>query len=187
MKWRKTGSLRNLVFDIENRPLSYQGEGYTNAEVTAIAASFTDEAHVHVWMLGEVDQETMLSGFKGLYDEAGIVTGHYMRMHDLPMINGSLIEVGLPILSPKLTCDTYLDLVKRKELPSGQGELAEMFGLPEEKVIMSQTKWRRGNRLRHMGVQQVRERVVGDVVQCKALRAELISRGLLKAPRVWSP
>src|SRR5690242_14257247 len=95
--------LRVLDFDIENRPLAYLGMDFTSAEITAIAAGWTDEKAVHVWALGDVDLADILLGFKAMYDEADIVTGHYIRNHDLPIINGALMELGLPGLGPKLT------------------------------------------------------------------------------------
>ena len=34
-------------------------------------------------VLGQVDTEEMLAGFRELYDQADVVTGHYIRKHDL--------------------------------------------------------------------------------------------------------
>src|SRR5690606_40829515 len=65
-------------------------------------ASWVGEDKVHCWALGEVDGPTMLREFKRLYDEADGVTGHYIRKHDLPIINGALLEHGLPLLGPKM-------------------------------------------------------------------------------------
>lgn len=181
-RWTEVRKLRILDFDIENRPLSYRGQ-FPTADITAIAASFEGAQTVHCWLLGDDEPETMLRGFVELYDQADIVTGHYIRKHDLPIINGALMEFGLPTLRPKMTSDTWLDLAKRKDLPTSQEDLSEMFGLAAPKVHMSQTKWRRANRLDQIELTGVR--VVGDVKQHKQLRAALIERGLLGPPKLW--
>lgn len=180
-------ALQVLDFDIENRPLSYLGQDFTTADITAIAASWVGEKKVHVWLLGEVTTEEMLAGFVDLFDKASLVTGHYIRKHDLPIINGALIEHGLPSLGPKLSSDTKLDLVKRSGVSASQESLADMLGVAAPKVQMNQKKWRSANRLTAAGIAETRKRVVGDIRQHKELRSELLERGLLGAPRMWRP
>lgn len=179
---------RVLDFDIENRPLSYWRPDRPTAEITAIAACFTDSPlPPMVWVLGEDDPRHILEDFVELYEMADVVTGHYIRRHDLPIINGALVEAGLPTLSPKLTEDTKLDLVGFADIPKTQEHLAEMMGCAAPKVHMTQSKWREANRLTPAGLELTKERVVGDVLQHMEMRVKLRERGLLKAPRVWSP
>ena len=185
--WTKGHPLRWLDFDIENRPLSYLGSDFTTAEVTAIAASWADEKKVHCWALGEVTAEEMLLGFTALYSRADGVTGHYIRKHDLPIVNGALLELGLPLLTAKLTCDTKMDLVRRKDLSASQESLGEMYGLTHPKEHMSQPKWRKANRLTPEGIKETRRRVIGDVRQHKSLRVALLNAGALKSPSTWRP
>jgi hypothetical protein len=198
-------SARTLDFDIECRPLSYLGD-FTTAEVTAIAARFVDEpiGSTHVWVLGTQcyhptkggDDECgqwhygdapheMLEGFHALYDEADMVTGHFIRAFDLPVLNGAMLDFGLPPLADKLAHDTKLDLRKRKYMSASQENLAGTLGLAEPKVKMDTPKWRRANRLTPEGIELTRARVVGDVKQHVALRRELMARGWLDAPQVW--
>jgi hypothetical protein len=185
---RKTKrKLRTLDFDIENRPLSYLGMDFTTADVTAIAWSWVGEKKVECWALGEVTTEIMLEQFMDVYNEADMVTGHYIRKHDLPHINGSLMEHGMKPLTNKLSSDTKLDLLKRKGISASQENLAGMLGLPEPKRHMSQTEWREANRLTPGGIKLAKERCCGDIVQHKALRKLLIDRGMLGPPKVWSP
>lgn len=181
------GQQRILDFDIENRPLSYLGMDFTTSDVTAIAASFLDEKKVHVWLLGEDSTEEMLMGFKELYDQADVVTGHYIRMHDLPIINGALMEFKLPLLDPIYASDTKIDLIRKKGISSSQESLAGMYDLPESKYHMSQTAWRLANRLAPEGIALTKKRVVDDVVQHKALRASLIEANALGEPTLWEP
>lgn len=187
MRLLRTGALRILDFDIENRPLSYLGADFTTADITAIAASWVGEKKVHVWLLGEVTGEEMLTGFRALYDQAAIVTGHYIRRHDLPIINGAMIEHGLPTLAAKLVCDTKQDLVKRSGVSASQESLADMLGVKSPKEHMTQSDWRKANRLIPAGLAETKRRVVGDVRQHKELRAAMITRGLLSPPKVWFP
>jgi hypothetical protein len=181
----KQASLRVLDCDIENRPLSYLGSDFTTAEITAIAAGFCGERKVECWLLGRDDPRDMLGAFCELYDWADCITGHYIRRHDLPIINGALLEYDLPPLKSKLTSDTKLDLRKRAGISASQESLAAMLGVRAPKVQMNQHKWRTANRLTEDGLELTRERVVGDVRQHQELRKVLLERGMLGPPRVW--
>lgn len=174
-----------LDFDIENRPLTYAGRDFTFSEVTAIAASFHQHGTMYCWLLGACDPVDMLEGFRGLYDQADVVTGHYIRNHDLPIIQGAMLEYGLAPLGPKLTSCTKNDLLNLSGVSKSQESLADMLGVPAPKIGMSQASWREANRLTPAGLDLTERRVTGDVRQHQQLRAELVRRGLLKPPRVW--
>lgn len=179
--------LRILGWDLENRPLSYLGQDFTTSEITAIGASWFGETKVHVWLLGPCTQREMIDGFMELWDASDMVTGHFIRNHDLPILQGARMELGLPPLSSKLTSDTKNDLRKRKGISAAQENLAEMLGLVEEKHHMNQVRWREANRLTARGLRQTERRVRSDVVQQKQLRMKLIEHGWLGAPRTWYP
>jgi hypothetical protein len=189
MRLRTAKRLRVLDFDIENRPLSYMGSDFTSAEITAIAAGWADEDEVGCAVLTKRAGSgvAMLRWFLDLWHEADIVTGHYIRKHDLPIINGALMEHRLPLLTQKLTSDTKLDLVKRKDLSMSQESLGGMYELPFPKEHMGQHHWREANRLTREGIEETKRRVIGDVQQHKALRKRLIEVGALGGPKVWCP
>lgn len=151
-----------------------------------MAWAWTDQPNV-VWcyLLGETDTPTMLGEFLKAYDQADIVTGHYIRGYDLPMICGALTEYQMPALGKKMTQDTKLDLVRRAGLSGSQENLGAMFGLSHEKVKMDQAKWRNANRLTPEGRELTQERVVGDVQQHIELRQRLLELGYLGPPRLW--
>lgn len=177
-----------LDFDIENRPLAYLGDDYTTGEITAIAACWDGvPSSMMVWLLGQVEPRTMLVQFREMYNEADVVTGHFIRGHDLPVINGAMVEFGLRPLSPKMTIDTKLDLVKHKYLSASQENLCETFGITATKAHMSNAKWREANRLTPSGLELTAQRAAGDVIQHMALRKVLVERRLLGSPKVWRP
>ncbi len=189
---------RILDFDLENRPLSYWYEGATTAEITAFGWSWVGSDDVEILLLqrdglyadykgSTYTPEIALRYFIDILNAADMLTGHYIRRHDLPILNAALVEYGLPHLRPFLTQDTHGDFVKRKDLSISQENLAAMLGLPEPKHHMTQTEWRKANRLTKAGIAAARKRVVDDVIQHKALRLALLERGLLKAPKVWRP
>lgn len=180
---------RTLDFDIEARPLSWLGGDFVTREVTAIAARFLDEParKTHVWQLGINETEEMLSGFVALYDEADIVTGHYIRGFDLPNLNAAMMEFGLPQLTEKWTVDTKGDLVKRQGISASQESLGAMLGIKAPKIVMTQDDWRSANRLEPRGLKKVRERVVGDITQHIEMLAELRRRGLVGPGKLWTP
>jgi hypothetical protein len=177
---------RILDFDIENRPLSYLGSDFTTAEVTAIAWAWTDAPEdVTVYLLGEMPLPLILSRFRTAFDEADLVTGHYIKGHDLPMLNGALMECGMPALGDKCVQDTKLDLLRSKGISLSQESLGAMFRLEHAKESMNQSKWRAANRLSPEGLAEVRRRVVGDVKQHIELRQRLLEMGYLKSPSMW--
>jgi len=180
--------VRILDFDIENRPLSYLGKDYTTADVTAIAWCFVGEPRsMRCVLLGAHLQDVMVEEFVKVYSQADMVTGHFIRMHDLPIINGTLIEHGLPGLEQKLTCDTKLDLVKKGPVFSASQEnLCAMLGLAAPKVHMNTVLWREANRLTAEGLRLTAKRAIGDVIQHMQLRKALVARDLLLAPSEWS-
>lgn len=182
-------AVKVLDFDIENRPLSYLGQDFTTAEITAIAASFGPDEEMFCWLLkpGKTEPQhiTMLVQFKALYDQADIITGHFIRNHDLPIINGSLIEHGLPPLAPKLTCCTKNDLVNIKGVSKSQESIAAMLHLDFPKVQMTQADWREANRLTPAGLAKTKARVTGDVRQHMAMRTALLELGMLRPPKMW--
>lgn len=179
--------LKILDFDIENRPLSYLGMDFTTADITVIAASFGPDEKVHVWALGKSTTVQMLEGFRRMYDAADMVTGHYIRKHDLPIINGAMMEFGLPLLAPKLSSDTKIDCKRAGGISKSQESLGAMFGLASPKIGMNQDNWRRANRLQKDGIEFAIERCVGDVRQHQQLRLAMIEAGMLGPPRVWRP
>lgn len=184
----RTSVPRILDVDIENRPIAYGGGDWTTADITAIAAGFDPEG-IHCFMLTDsrTDHEyrIMLHGFRELYDKADIVTGHYIRNHDLPIINGAMIEFGMPPLGPKMTCDTKNDLVRFKDLSKSQEGLGAMLGLSAPKVHMSPHDWRQANRLQR--TEAARARVIGDVRQHMELRVALLKAGALGKMKTWRP
>jgi len=178
--------MRVLDFDIENRPLSYLGSDFTTAEVTAMAWAWTDDPeNVTVYLLGETELPEILRAFVAAYNEADMVTGHYIKGHDLPMVNGALMEFGMAPLNEKMVQDTKCDLLSAKGLSKSQESLGAMLNLESPKVTMNQAKWRAANRLTPEGLAHVRERVSGDVRQHIELRAKLLELGYLRAPRIW--
>ena len=190
MRLQTARSLKTLHFDIETRRVGFFSGGTfkpDGCEPIAIACSWADGKKIEVRLLGETTVVTMLVWFRGLYKEADVVSGHYIRKFDLPILNGAMLEHGLPLLPPKLVSDTQQDLTKRAGLSASQENLGAMFGLRESKVSISDHTWRGGARLDPEAMQEIRKRVVGDVRQHKELRAKLLERGALKPPRVWAP
>lgn len=184
-----------LDFDLENRPLSYLGMDFTTAEITAIAWSWVGEKKIECLLLGidgkfRDDSGTAYTAaaafrhFAKVFASADIVTGHYIRGHDLPMLNASMMENKLPPLPSKLAQDTKCDLIHRKGLSMSQENLAALYHLEYGKEHMNQGHWREANRLTAKGLRECRRRVVGDVRQHKALRLKLLP--YLRGAKTWN-
>jgi hypothetical protein len=177
---------RVLDFDVEARPLHWISSEYVSKEITAMAWAWCDRPEdVTCYLLGETDPRHMLREFLKAYEQADMVTGHYIRCYDLPMINGALTEYQLPVLGDKLSQDTKIDLVRRAGLSGSQENIGAMLHLNHPKIKMDQAKWRDANRLTPEGRKLARERVVGDVQQHIEMRAALLRLGYLGVPKVW--
>lgn len=197
MRLRKVGQLPLLCFDLENRPLAYWYDGNPTSEITAFGWKWSNEKHVHTMLLRadgwfDVDgdgwpPETAYNWFRDQLAQAGVVYGHNIRRHDLPMLNAGLLRRGLPTLEPLLTTDTCRDLPKVGGVSKSLENMAAMYGLPGKKYSMSQPMWEDANRLTDGGLALARKRVSSDVLLQERLRARLLALGLLKEPRRWTP
>lgn len=196
MKLRKVGEVRHLCWDLENRPLAYWFDGQTTSQITAFGWKWSDEPEPRTLVLRqdgryEHDDGKRLSEskahlfFRGLLTEAGLVFGHNIRRHDLPMFQAWLLRLELPPLPRLLTSDTLRDYPKRRDLSASLENLAAMYGLGSEKFSMSQPMWEAANKLTADGVALARKRVASDVILQERLRDRLLELGLLGAPKMW--
>ena len=159
------------------------------SQMTAIAWSWVGSEHVHCRVLEQdlSNERSMVEAFLRAYNKADVVTGHYLRKHDLPLLVDHCMRLGLPLPKPVLVSDTMLDLPQVKGLGKSQANLSATFGVDAEKHAMTRAQWRVANALDARGRAEARKRVVDDVIQNKQLRAELLQRGLLGPPKTWSP
>lgn len=167
----------------------HYSEWRAESQITAIAWSWIGEDDVQCEVLEQdlSNERSMLDTFLEAYNAADIVTGHYLRKHDLPLLNDHCMRLGFPLLKPVLVSDTMLDLPKGKGLGKSQENLSMTFNVSAEKHHMTGAQWRVANALDPAGRAGARKRCVDDVLQNKQLRALLIERGWLKAPRLWRP
>jgi hypothetical protein len=180
--------LRALVFDIENRPLSYWYDRPT-AEVTVISYKWLGDNRPRVLLqTPDVPLREILERFLAVYAKAEVVVGHNIRRHDLPILHGACIEQGMPGLDAVLTIDTLRDLTGYKDIPKSLEYLADMLGAPYDKFHMTQHSWREANRFERRGLRLAKKRCAVDVQVTEWVYLELVRRGLLtKPPRVWRP
>jgi hypothetical protein len=182
---------RVLDFDIETRKVGFFSAGRFDpdgCEPIAIAWSWVGKDFVQVVAQGDaLPVESMLRVFLRAYDQADIVTGHYIRKFDLPILNTACLENGLPPLAAKWSSDTKLDMLTKAGISASQENLAAMYDLEQSKFHMNDNSWRAATRLTPEGTKLIKERVVADVKQHKALRAALSDQGFLGSPKVWSP
>lgn len=181
-----TRPLRVLDFDTEARPLSFLGSDFVTKEITAIAWAWTHQPDdVACYLLGRDDPVDMLRAFLSAYNQADVVTGHFILGYDLPTINGALMEYKLPVLPDKMAHDTKCHLAKRSGISVSQESLGAMLQIEHKKVQMNQGLWREANRLTPEGLALTKERVVGDVRQHIAMRRELLALNYLAPAKVW--
>ena len=184
--------LKILDFDIEARPLGWYGGDFVHKEPTAIAWAWIENGqpgYVHYAALTKqgYTAKEMLTNFARAYAEADMVTGHWIRSFDLPILQTAMMEQGLPLIGPKLAHCTKSDLIQLGGISKSQENLGSMAGTTNPKMAMNQAKWRSGNRLEPLGIEEVVKRVIADVRQHVEMREWLMDRGLLRPPKVWYP
>ena len=133
------------------------------------------------------NERSMLVRFLAAFNAADVVTGHYLRKHDLPLLVDHCIRLRLDLPEPVLVQDTMLDFPQVNGLGKSQENLSETLGVPAPKHHMNGARWRVANTLDKAGREGTRTRVVCDVEQNLQLRAVMLDRGLLKPPKSWAP
>lgn len=182
--------LRVLDLDIETRRIGFHNAGRFAPDgcEPVIVAMAWDGAPVETYSLkprwNERDARRMLAAFRERYDEADMVTGHYITKFDLPILNGALLEWGMKPLGRKLVLDTKVGLLDIAGLSASQENLSALKNLAESKFHMNDNWWRKVARLTPEGLALATERVVSDVLQHQALR-EALADWLQTS--VWSP
>lgn len=196
MELQHKNDLLILDFDIECRPMAWYGGDWVTKEITAIAWRFVGEPEesTKYWLLtpSSTWAQHQNKKYKGMerfikaYERADIVTGHYIRGFDLPLVNGTCIRLGHAPLADKLSHDTKGDLVSMQGLSKSQENLAAYFELKHEKEKMNTHLWEIGNSLVLEGRRETKRRVVGDVNQHIEFREALLNRGALLPPKLWT-
>ena len=177
-------SKRILCFDIENKPGTYGGGDWTFPKVTAIAAQFLDEDRVHSWWLNRSNVENMrnvVGQFREMWDASTAVMGHNIKRHDVKILNGLMVSLGLPILEPRRMIDTYLDQPRLAGLSRSLENLAHRWNAPVEKLHMSEADWEAAYDGIPWAVEKMRHRCESDVQLNLWLYRELLRRHLLAA------
>lgn len=159
------------------------------SQITAIAWGWVGSRGIECELLAQdlSNERAMLERFLEAYQEADMVTGHYLTRHDLPLLNDHCMRFGWATLQPKLVQDTKTLLPAARGLGLSQENLGTLYSLDEKKHHMNGHRWAVSNTLSPEGQEETRKRVVGDVRQHKALRKALLKRGYLKTPKVWRP
>lgn len=185
-------NLRVLDFDIEAQPGAWFGGDFVTKRVLAIAATWVVDGQpteINCWTRsrGKGTTMKMLKWFSGLYNEADLVTGHFIRGYDLIALQGGLMRYRLPLLEQKLTQDTKLDMVKASGISKSQENLGALYRLEHPKIQMSVPDWEEAGDLTPEGLAKVKARAIGDVEQHIELRNEMLKDGTLGRARMWYP
>jgi hypothetical protein len=184
---------RVLDIDIETRLIGFYQAGKfkpQGSEPIAIACSWYGENAVHSVILGEASHDActaLLTWFREFYEQATLVTGHYLTKFDLPILNMSCLEWGMDPLPAMRVQDTKTGLIEFEGFSKSQENLGKMLQTRAPKYHMSDADWRREGRLTLGGQKRGRKRVEADVRQHKELRLKMIERGMIGKPVMWDP
>jgi hypothetical protein len=182
---------RILVFDLEARPIAWYGGDWVTKQITIASSAWVDdpEGTMETYYLTKDSRSfpRMLTKMAKRISEADVVSGHYIRGFDLPLLNGNLFLSDLPMLGPVLTQDTKGELPKMGGMSKSMENLGGTVKLEQPKVGMNTGRWWEANTLELDGMAYARTRAEGDVLENIELRFELLRRGALGPPKLWHP
>ncbi len=183
--WQTVRERPVYCFDIEARPGPWGGGDFTFRQMLSMAAAFDDEEGTYYLAPGFTAKA--LEGFVEPLRDSVLVVGHNAIRYDLPLLNGTMVKMGLDPLGPQLVSDTYAHLVKSDLAYSKSlGNMAQRFGV-SRKGSMSEYDWEMAFAGHPEYLEKLRRYNIGDVQATLELRAELLERGMLKTPRWWKP
>ena len=175
-----------LDFDVECLPGHWIGSDYVSRIITAVAWALDDEPPSVMTHYDFTPTEMSLVLARKI-EEADLVTGHFIRGFDLPLVNGMLLRAEAPSMGKVLSSDTKLDLKKASGRSLSQKNLADQLGVEAPKVDRTLREWESFNLREPGGREAGEERVAGDVIQHQQMRKRLIELGWLGGPKLWSP
>lgn len=174
--------------------MAWYGGDFVTKQPTVIAWKFVGQGRrPEVAAIGASDRSSlllreeaeMIEAFRVAYNAADMVTGHFIRGFDLPVLNGAVMRLGLDILEDKLAEDTKLDLIRGQGISKSMENLSAMFEAAHPKYGMNTDKWFRANALLPDGILLAKTRCSKDVTEHLELREILLDRGLLTGPKIW--
>lgn len=155
---------RVLCFDIENKPGTHGLGDYTHKKVTAIACQFLDETEPHVWSVHWRNKQWVARQFLKQWEQADAVMGHFIRKHDMRLIQGFFIMADMPPLPAKRMIDTFLDVEPKTTGYSKSLEnLCARWGCPISKLHVPEHAWDAAYDGVPEYVEIMRQRAVTDV------------------------
>jgi hypothetical protein len=196
---------RILCFDIETMPVGFS-EWDPEAEIVAICTYWVGEKEApRYWLVRPENVKKTLKEFCGVYDQADLVVGQYIRKFDLPTINGALMMHGLPTLQEKLTQDTKDDWGKKRGVSASLESFLVYYQTMDRlvtvhgkiyKAHLGKAHWRliyralcslRSDAWSQAQLNLLRSRCQGDVVATAKVFNKMAKLGHLRAPKMWRP
>jgi hypothetical protein len=184
------GPLRILDFDLETLAAGFADPEWVPQKITVAAWSWIGEDAVEVSSSGKAgffDRGLRLAALVPLVDairSADVLTGHNILRFDLRVLNADLIRCGGDPL-PEVVVQDTMRIPRAKGLKKGQDDLSVMLGSPLKKKTLNWEEWDRA--YEDYDWADAIERCRSDVQQHKQLRARLLDRHLLRAPRTYDP
>lgn len=180
---------RVLDFDVETVAAGYADPQWVPHTVTAWAYAWVDgdvvvDALPPAYFYDLAARRDFMQPLLVAIGQADVLTGHNIVRFDLPVVNAECLRLNLKPLAGKLVQDT-IRLPKSKGFKKGQDNLGHVFGVREEKLPLSWAEWAAA--YAEPDLATVKERCASDVRMHVALRAAMLERGVLGAPRPWRP
>jgi DNA polymerase elongation subunit (family B) len=185
-----TKPLKVLDFDLETLAAGFADPNWVPQKITCVSWSWSDSDEVKVMVCGPMGffkpelRREMVIALSEQIEKADMVTGHNILRFDLPVLNSECLRLGLSPLKSVLAQDT-MRIVKTKGLKKGQDNLGKLLETAEQKLSLDWQGWEEA--YEQDGWQTIKDRCVSDVVMHKQMRIEMIERGWLKEPRIWTP
>jgi DNA polymerase elongation subunit (family B) len=185
-----TKPLKVLDFDLETLAAGFADPNWVPQKITCVSWSWVGSDEVGVVVCGPMGffkpelRRDMVLELSAEIADADMVTGHNILRFDLPVLNSECLRLGLSPLKSVLAQDT-MRIVKTKGFKKGQDNIGKLLETAEQKLSLDWQGWEEA--YEQDGWQTIKDRCVSDVVMHKQMRLEMIERGWLKEPRIWTP
>ena len=181
-----TRALQPIVFDLEAQPGPWAGSDWTFRMLLA-GALWTEDTGM-TYLAPDFDEDELDAWTQPFRRKGTIVVGHNADKYDLPLLTGTLLKFGLPMLGTVLLSDTCSHLPKLGSAMSKRlGDLSARLDLHNQKGSLGPYEWEAVYERQEWALEALRAYNEADVLATHELWKSLSEKGWLSAPKSWRP
>jgi len=180
----RTRPLSPVVFDLEAQPGPWAGSDWTY-RMMLTGALWTEDTGM-TYLAPDFSGEELDAWVQPLRAKGTLVVAHNGDKYDLPLLTGTLLKFGLPMLGTVLLSDTCSHLPKMGSALSRKlGDLSARLDLHNQKGSLGPYEWEAVYERQEWALEALEEYNVADVLATYELWKELNRLGWLGPAKSW--